>query len=69
MSPTEVIGLVIDKFKEITDNLTESALTVQDGEADQAQAEKLEKDIIPAVTSLRQLADLFLRQNLKQNQK
>ena len=29
LSPTEVIGLVIDKFKEITDNLTESALTVQ----------------------------------------
>ena len=65
LSPTEVIGLVIDKFKEITDNLTESALTIQDNVASQAQAEKLEKDIIPAVTSLRQLAKLVPPPKLK----
>jgi len=65
LSPAEVISLVIDKFTEITDNLTESALTIQDQDAYQTQAEKLEKDIIPAVMSLRQLAKLVPPPKLK----
>lgn len=69
-SPTEVISLVIDKFAEITESLTESALLVENQDIKQtieqkAKAEKLEQDIIPAITSLRQLAKLVPPPKLK----
>ncbi|MDE1988294.1 MAG: fibronectin type III domain-containing protein, partial [Patescibacteria group bacterium] len=64
-TPSEVITLVIDKFAEIAGNLTESAITAKDQTQTQVQSEKLEKDILPAVTSLRQLAKLVPPPKLK----
>ncbi|RJQ31022.1 hypothetical protein C4572_03060 [Candidatus Parcubacteria bacterium] len=62
ISSSEVISLVIDKFKEVSEVFSETAaISVRNDE----EIQKLKQDIIPAATSLRQLIKLIPPPKLK----